>query len=177
MKEKQCSRCGITKSVTEFNSSNPNKDGYNSWCKQCCNEISKTWRETPEGIYSAIKGRQKYYKNRNNNKTKPLTITRDEFVDWYNIVPRTCAYCDIEEDKIDLIEDNYNKQSERLSIDCVDNNEGYANGNIVLACRRCNSIKSDLLTYEEMREFAQKYIKPKYIEKLNQPTIIEEEKE
>lgn len=174
---KQCSKCGKVKPLSEFGTANATKkDGYNSWCKQCVRESSKTFRETASGIYSAIKGRQKFYIGKNDNKTKPVTITRKEFCDWYDNEPRVCAYCDIPEDLIDSIEDNYNKQSERLSIDCMNNDSGYAKNNLVLACRRCNSIKSDLLSYEEMREFAQKYIKPKWENKL-QPTIIKENDE
>lgn len=34
---------------------------------------------------------------------------------------------------------------------------GYVIGNIVLACTRCNSVKNGYLTYEQMKEVAQKY--------------------
>jgi len=35
--EKRCSRCGITKSFTEFS---PCRQRLASWCKACCNEVN-----------------------------------------------------------------------------------------------------------------------------------------
>ena len=80
-----------------------------------------------------------------------------------------CAYCDVPEDRLGDFYDSYNKWSPRLSVDAKDNNIGYEIGNIVLACRRCNSLKSDILSFDEMREFAQKYIKPKWVAQLESP--------
>ena len=43
----------------------------------------------------------------------------------------------------------YNKGF-RLEIDRKDNNKGYEKGNLALCCCRCNTIKSDFFTEEEM---------------------------
>jgi len=168
MKTKVCTKCKQRKSLSEFGKSKNTKDGLTYRCLQCKRKYEKKYRETAMGIYTSIKGRQKFYKD-NENKVKPFLISAEDFITWYNNEPKTCAYCDIKEEEISLIKDNYNKQSERLSIDCMDNGLGYVNGNLVLACRRCNSIKSDLLTYKEMREFAQKYIKPKHLNRQQLP--------
>lgn len=46
------------------------------------------------------------------------------------------------------------------------NNElGYVEDNLVLACDTCNFTKSSVFNYEEFREIAQKYLKPKWVEK------------
>jgi hypothetical protein len=39
---------------------------------------------------------------------------------------------------------------------------GYVNGNICLACARCNLIKSNVLSFQEAREIGQRYVKPKW---------------
>ena len=50
----------------------------------------------------------------------------------------------------------------QLSIDCKDNDLGYTIDNIVLACDRCNFIKSNIFTYEEMCFIGENLIKPKW---------------
>jgi len=173
---KICSKCGLEKSLSEFGTScATKKDGHNSWCKQCVRNSSKIFSESPSGIYSAIKGRQRYYEKTNPEKAKPVTISRKNFIDWYDNEPRVCAYCNLLEEEIEYMDDAYNKQSERLSVDCMTNDVGYAKDNLVLACRQCNSLKSDLLNYDEMREFAQKFIKPKHQKILNQPSVKKED--
>jgi len=50
----------------------------------------------------------------------------------------------------------------RLTIDRIDNNFGYKINNIVLACGRCNLIKSNFFSSKEMKEIGQKYVKTKW---------------
>jgi len=163
---KQCTRCGVTKSYDEFSQSNATKkDGYNSWCKQCCRDVSKKHSETASGVYSGIKGRMKYY------KTKPVSISREDFIEWYESLPRKCAYCGINEEDVVKLDDPYNSLNERLTIDCIDNYLGYINGNMVLACRRCNNMKSDLLTFEQMRYIGQSFLKPLWEKQLGKKIV------
>jgi len=159
---KECTKCKITKPLSSFNKHRHSPDGHAYQCKECNKVRSKAFRASPSGIYTTIKGRQDFYRNHGDFKDKPFKITRKEFIVWYNSQPKICAYCDLPEDKISKFYDAYNKWSSRLSVDAKDNNVGYILENIVLCCRRCNSLKSDLLSYDEMREFAQKYIKPKW---------------
>ncbi len=63
-----------------------------------------------------------------------------------------------------LLSEHYRMRRERLSVDCVENLLGYEQGNIVLACGRCNFIKGDVFNFEEMRALAQGHIKPKWIQ-------------
>lgn len=167
MMSKQCTKCKETKLFSEFSQSNPTKkDGHNSWCKACCRGISKRHRLTASGVYSALKGRTTFRRKNVNRYSSyhPLTISRGDFIDWYNTQERKCAYCDLDESELDKIKDVYNdRKSDRLTIDCKTNSRGYSKGNLVLACKRCNTMKSDILSYEEMREIGQKYIKPKWL--------------
>jgi len=157
MRTKVCTKCRLEKPVSEFSQSSPTKkDGYNSWCKQCCRESSKRHRESPSGIYSASKG-QWVLRHR-----KPFDMKRKDFVDWYNKQEKVCVYCGLPESILDKIDDPFMNVSNRLTIDCKDNYVGYVIDNLVLACRRCNGLKNDFMTYEEMKEIGQKYIKPKW---------------
>jgi len=136
------------------------KDGFNFYCKDCCDEYRKKYIQTPEGIWNSIKGRQKYYNKHNLPPAKPVIIKKKEFIEWYNNEPKICAYCDIPEDQFILLKRKYGSRTLRLTVDCKNNDVGYAKGNIVLACERCNFIKSNLFDFEIMREIGQKYIKP-----------------
>ncbi len=116
----------------------------------------KEFSKSASGIFSTIKHRVK-----TENKKDYLRISREDFIEWFNLQPKKCYYCDIPEN---LISDKWCKQSKRLQVDRVDSDKVYELGNIVLACPVCNSFKSDIFSGEEAREIAQKYIKPKWKE-------------
>jgi len=153
---KKCTKCGKVKPLSKFGKHCRMKDGHTYRCKECISKYGKWYRYTPSGVYQAIKGRNKFYQG------KPFEITREEFVEWYNSQPKICVYCDLLESDLPYIDDSYNNKSLRMSIDAKNNDLGYIKGNIAICCHRCNSIKSDLLSFDEMREFAQKYIKSKW---------------
>jgi len=50
----------------------------------------------------------------------------------------------------------------RLTIDRMDSSRDYEEGNLALACWRCNAIKGDFLSAAEMRLIAQQFIRPKF---------------
>jgi len=164
MMEKECTRCHKVKSLSDFHKSKGTKDGHRYWCKSCCKEYNIAYSKTAIGIYKQIKSRQAFFNNHNDPRYKPVKITQRAFVEWYDPLKKICAYCDISEEDFKLIKREYGSRTKRLTIDCKDNRVGYEENNIVLACERCNQIKSNLLSFDEMREFAQKYIKPKWME-------------
>jgi len=159
---KRCPRCGETKPLTRFGKNRQTKSNLNSWCKECCRKEAERYRHTPVGIYNQIKSRQIYYNKHNHPAAKPFEIIKAEFVEWYISEPKICAYCDIPEADFIFLKQRYGSRTDRLTVDCIDNSVGYKTGNLVLACERCNFLKSNLLSFDEMREFAQKYIKPKW---------------
>ena len=153
MNSKICTRCGRTLSLSKFGKHRLGKDGLNYWCKECSREHTREWSKTASGIYSALKSRVKFFGN------KPLTITKDEFVEWYTNTPKICVYCDLTEEDLPKVIDSFIEFTYRLSIDSKDNDTGYVKGNLLLACNRCNTVKSNFLTFNEMREIGQKYFK------------------
>ena len=158
---KTCTKCGETKPLSEFGKHRGTKDGLNSWCKVCDRKKYREYIKTPSGIYTNIKGRLNYY------KTKNLNISRKDFIEWYSSVEKRCIYCGIHENDLATLGDSYNDKAHRLTVDCVVNEKGYIAGNLGLACLRCNSIKSDFFSYEEMRQLSQIFIKPKWEALLN----------
>lgn len=84
-----------------------------------------------------------------------------EFTVWYWDQKRKCYYCGIPEEILKSIGWQH-KYQPRLTIERKKSDGGYTLGNMVLACERCNAIKSDFLTVTEMREVARKYLRPRW---------------
>jgi hypothetical protein len=82
--------------------------------------------------------------------------TLEEFRNFWNSI-HTCSYCEISEE-------NYKKifKNQKLQVDRKNPQKGYEIDNIVWACRRCNTMKSNVLSYEEMKEIGHKYLKIKW---------------
>jgi len=159
---KYCKRCDTTKPITEFSIDRKRPDGLNFYCKECCNKMGKKHRKTALGIYNNTKGKQKWCKKNGDYRAKPFKIQKKVFVDWFKSQPRVCGYCDIPEEFIKEFKKVYGGRSGRLTVDCMDNRKGYVHGNLILACDKCNVTKSNLFTYAEMRDIAQRHIKPKW---------------
>lgn len=153
---KTCTRCGEPKHITEFSRHRRSPDGRAWQCKECNSKRAKIWRSTPEGIYQNIKGRTNHYKR------TTFELDKEEFIQWYITEKRVCHYCSIPEDALYLLRPRFRVKSSRLTVDRKDNDQGYFLENLVLACCQCNSIKCDELTHDEMFEFGQKYLRPKW---------------
>ena len=121
--------------------------------KEKSKEYNNTYQLTANSIYSQLGKR----------KRRPVLITKEKFIKWYDTQEKKCGYCDIPVEKMAEFPLFFSGSiNNRLSIDRIDNDKDYEEGNLILSCRRCNSIKSDFFSFSEMREIAQKYIKLKW---------------
>lgn len=101
-------------------------------------EWEKKYRRTPPGFYAHVK------KMALRNK-REFDLEKQWFLNWLKEQGAQCCYC-----KREL---KYTAKKETApSIDRIDNLKGYLKTNIVLCCARCNIIKNDLFTYDEMME-------------------------
>lgn len=65
--QKICSRCRTPKSISEFHTQKANRDGLNSWCKQCNSEyVAQRYKENPA----------KFAEDRRRNRFK---ISKEDF--------------------------------------------------------------------------------------------------
>jgi hypothetical protein len=104
----------------------------------------REWRySTPAGIYACVKEGCK-----NNGRGHKLSITKEEFIAWHNSQEKICSYCKRTHEECQL--DILNRKVNRLTIDRIDNSRGYEKGNLALACYRCNAIKNNYFTPDEM---------------------------
>lgn len=153
---KECTKCGVEKPFSAFSKHRLSKDGHAYQCKECNAKRAKIWRGTPTSIYTSMVGRVNFY-----HKTK-ICISKEEFLEWYHSQPKLCVYCDIPEEKAIIWKKIFNHRSTKLSIDRKNAFGNYEAGNIVLCCYTCNIIKSNVLSYDEMRYVGQNFLKPKW---------------
>lgn len=98
-----------------------------------------------------ITGRYAYGKLLERKDRYEISISREDFMNWFQQAPQVCCYC------------GRPVKSERMgltcrSIDRKDNKKGYSLGNLVIACVRCNIVKGSWLSHEQMLEIAKKYL-------------------
>jgi uncharacterized C2H2 Zn-finger protein len=108
-------------------------------------EYTKQWVLSASGVFYELTKRAK---KRNNPEL--ININKEDFIAWYNSQEQKCFYCgrnliEIQNDKTQL-----RGKTRRFSIDRIESNKGYEIGNMVLACSRCNSIKNNFFTKDEM---------------------------
>lgn len=97
----------------------------------------------PRGIYSSLKSGAK-------KRNLKVRFTIDEFEYWWNTQKQECFYCKRSIEQIKTENDSVNNRAKRLTVDRIDNDVDYELCNIRLACYRCNSIKGDYFSEEEM---------------------------
>lgn len=113
--------------------------------KEKCKIRKRRYFKTAGGIYVYLTHRLT-----NSNKFDLLKISKDDFINWYNSQEQKCFYCRRTLQEIKLDKTQARKVIRRFSIDRMDNNRGYEKGNMVFACSRCNSIKNNFFTKDEM---------------------------
>ena len=88
-----------------------------------------------------------------------------EYRDWYDKQKKICNFCGNTNETIKSylsgVGEKINKVHNRLHVERLDSLKGYLIGNLALACYICNSHKSDIISSEDFKEIAEKYIKPK----------------
>lgn len=134
------------------------------------NARQKRWRDSHSEWQIAYREKRyltaKYTWQRLSYRAKarniPFKITLEEFTLWFNAQKKECFYCEITFEQMKQSKDTMIARFKKsFSVDRRLNNGAYEITNIVLACQRCNFIKGDFFTWEEMKEIAQKYVKPK----------------
>ena len=106
-------------------------------------ETKRRYAESASGAYSTLK------KGAARRGKASLDITRDEFVRWLEESPQVCYYCKRPVKR--------GIGMSKRTIDRKDCKKGYCLSNIVIACSRCNMMKGNWLTAEQMLDAAMRY--------------------
>lgn len=160
--DKVCPQCKINKSFCDFYRDKSKKFCLETYCKACSLIRRRKYKTKP---YSTNELHKRYIKFRNLAKTKfhsiktncprrgvEFNLNKEEFIEWYDTSKKNCFYCGRQLTQ-------FERGSDSLTIDRVDNAIGYEITNIVLCCRRCNIIKGSWFTSQEMAGIATKYLK------------------
>lgn len=118
---KLCSRC--KKNTT-----------YSELCRSCGRTTLPAYKSTYNFLCNGAK-----------KKNIPLSLTFDDFLTFVKI--EECVYC-----KTKIM---WNKHRERITstrynLDRKDNSKGYTLENCVVCCKKCNYLKSDKFSFNEM---------------------------
>jgi len=111
-----------------------------------------------------ISKRYSVMKQRAEKSNLPIA-SKEAILNWYEYSIKKCVYCDMPEEIWETFYRGYHNKFS-LTIDRKDNLGGYTIDNIVFACGMCNVIKTNVLSCEEMKEIGQKYIKPRWQQKI-----------
>ena len=110
--------------------------------KEQYRKYRREWRySSPAGILECLRSSAK-------KRGIEFLLEKEQFAKWYNKQEKKCHYCKrtFEECK----KDSLNESKKRFTIDRTNNDKGYLQDNIVLSCYRCNAVKSNYFTEEEM---------------------------
>lgn len=150
-----CGRCKKEFPISIFK--NKGKK-YRSYCKKCANEKHLEWCgknpdkirawQVRERIENPLKFRWENIAKRASQKGWGV-MSRSQFFAWHSSQKKECSYCGVGEETARIL------YKFPLAIDRKDNKIGYIIDNVVLACHRCNTVKSCFLSYDEMRFVAQ----------------------
>ena len=169
---KRCSKCEEPKPITDFWNAKKYKDGKYPSCKDCQRKTTKSWHSRNKDYYKHYLRRRakkpnyiwRLLKATAKRRGISFELNENDFINWFNTQDKICVYCKLPQSEIPKIGDPNLRN--RLSIDRIECSKGYLLSNIVLACCRCNMIKSDLFTFDEMKEIGAKYVEPKWRNKV-----------
>lgn len=138
--------CGAEVLVRSSDLTNPKVTGR---CKECFYKtLSSSARLRPfEALYNTLRHRHGI----------SIELTYDEFL-WFTTI-ETCHYCDATINWVPYFPSKTRRTKVRcpLNLDRKDNYLGYSRSNCVVCCWRCNLIKSDVLSYDQMLRLASRF--------------------
>lgn len=173
MEEKTCTRCGLTKPISEFYKQG---EKYKSECKECSIKLTRMWIDKNYKRWK--KNQSNFYKSKNgsilmadnNEKMKPFhkewvkrnpekvkeygvrhrskshKITKVEWNECLEFFQYSCAYCGMTQEQSLVI------YGQRLHKDHFINSGSNGIDNAIPACKSCNSKKHSkdaILWYNE----------------------------
>lgn len=160
---KLCTKCGNLKQVRSFNKNALRKGGLQIYCRSCTKmirdnsqNIRKYHREYMQSYYDqSAKGRYNRIRENARRQKVKFTFSRDGFAIWLSTQPQICHYCK----RLLRPQLGMNHPLDESTYDRKKPSEGYSPENVVLCCRRCNMIKGNWFTEEQMLEIASRYLR------------------
>jgi hypothetical protein len=160
--EKICSKCKVSKLIKDFGVDRKTKSGYKFWCKECSVAFNREWRASNRTLAREL---DKKYRTKNKekikikNKRRYQNLTLDQkFEMLVNTAKKRKQFeCSI---SVEYVKSIWQKQEGRcaytklpltadanqlttMSLDRIDSDVGYVEGNVQLVCVSINRMKLD----------------------------------
>lgn len=129
----ECSICGVA---------------YDVGCRSCRELGCKKYRPDPPVLAKASKEYKHPYQNAAYSRLNTIKLR----------ALRRGFDCTLSEADVEILIDSpcvYCGSTERIEVDRKDSSKGYTPENTAPACRRCNTIKNNVVNYDEMMFIAQ----------------------
>lgn len=151
LKERTCYICHERKDSSKFKSRKTCQD---------CYAISQIKYRYKAGT---VKHRYVHLRFSAQRRGIEFNLDRELFYEWFNNQKKECIYCNKTFEQVQVSTDRLDIKSKNLSIDRLNNNIGYQIDNIGICCGRCNMIKGNFFTRDEMLKIG-KIIKERVFE-------------
>jgi len=147
---KHCKGCERILSIDNFTSCKANKDGLQTYCKECKHDMQMDWGSEIDGYITKIINDLNHNIKKNNTEWN-ITITKQDIKDLYLQQKEKCALSGIKLTHLSCqtTKDNYKINKHNMVIDRIDPNEDYTKDNIRLIC----AIVSKMKIYQTETEF------------------------
>jgi hypothetical protein len=141
IKKYRCYNCKEFKEIEEFHKDNHKKNKVRNECIKCCKKRSLKYYSTENGfmskLYSSMKDRQILNNKKNRYIAHTVELTLEEFLkEWKKYIKKYGMKCFYTGVKLDFIKKR--KRENQVSVDRIDNNEGYTKNNIIFCSARAN---------------------------------------
>jgi len=128
--ERVCPKCGLRKTASHFPKNRARKSGRHTYCKQCSSTIFRQWSHSVRGTVFALAYKAQY---RSRARGLLCDITVDSIHRMLSQQSGRCFYSGVE------MECAFPNSHWRVSLERVDNHEGYTVDNCVLIAAEFNS--------------------------------------
>lgn len=150
-KAKFCVRCRADKPREDFPAEKRNRDGLKSYCKKCSSEITGAYikeRRTKDWAFrllgnartSTSGGGNRKFQKRSRPAWEKMNLTVEYLRELYGMQDGKCAYFNVPL----LLDGGMGLRS--ITLDRLDCERGYVQGNVVLACRAANLARGNAST-------------------------------
>ncbi|CAK0846679.1 unnamed protein product [Prorocentrum cordatum] len=127
---KRCARCGFDKAPNQYHKDRNRKDGHASYCKKCISEAGRQWRNTLRGTVCGLVSNA-----RHSSRARGLSFNMS-FEDVLRMLSKQSGLCFYSGIPMECCVPNSHW---RMSLERVDNSEGYTVSNCVLIAAEFNS--------------------------------------
>jgi len=159
MKEKQCTKCGLTKSFNDFFGQKISKDKKRSECKECNRKVKAKYLSTEKGFMKAVYYQMGARKDDTNTRGRfcKVELTVEEFFQlWENHKKKYGMICPYTGDVLEFKRNSKGIRGSQVSVDRIDNTKEYSKENIVFCSSRANHMKGPI-TIEMMKKVLEIY--------------------